>query len=337
MLILHAPNIHQGGGRALLLAVLAALPNQTRVHLDRRMSLPKDLPDGLDIHRFEPSFAGRWAAERALQAAATPQDNVLCFGNLPPIFALPAQVQVFLQNRYLLTTDGLSDMPWRIRARLWVERHWLRRALRNADIIVQTPTMADLVAQHLGRTPMVRPFRAPMPEPAMNDTGPSHKSLDLLYVASGEPHKNHATLIAAWGLLAAQGQTPSLGLTLAEKQVPALAAHTKALNAKGADIRFLGPCPPEAIAALYTSARALIYPSRFESFGLPLLEAAEAGLPILASERDYVRDVVLPAGTFDPSSARSIARAVLRFLGTPEQPPRVDDAPGFVATLRAKQ
>ena len=52
----------------------------------------------------------------------------------------------------------------------------------------------------------------------------------------------------------------------------------------------------------------------FESFGLPLLEAKFLGLPILASELDYVRDVVEPTETFDPESPVSISRAVQRFL-----------------------
>ena len=49
-------------------------------------------------------------------------------------------------------------------------------------------------------------------------------------------------------------------------------------------------------------------------------KAHAAGLPIVAAERDYVRDVVAPAQTFDPESPLSIARAIRRLLGTPEVP-----------------
>ena len=62
----------------------------------------------------------------------------------------------------------------------------------------------------------------------------------------------------------------------------------------------------------------MIFPSTSESFGLPLIEATHAGLPILASELDYVRDVCSPVQTFDPTSPVSIARAVKRFLAAPE-------------------
>jgi hypothetical protein len=52
-----------------------------------------------------------------------------------------------------------------------------------------------------------------------------------------------------------------------------------------------------------------------ESFGLPLVEAANLQLPILAPELDYVRQVCEPSQTFDPYSSRSIAMAVMRHQG----------------------
>jgi glycosyltransferase involved in cell wall biosynthesis len=84
---------------------------------------------------------------------------------------------------------------------------------------------------------------------------------------------------------------------------------------------------------LYRQTRALIYPSDFESLGLPLIEARCAGLSILASERDYVRDVVDPEETFDPNSPVSIARAVKRFLEIPEQSLPVMNARDYLAKL----
>jgi glycosyltransferase involved in cell wall biosynthesis len=66
---------------------------------------------------------------------------------------------------------------------------------------------------------------------------------------------------------------------------------------------------------------------------LPLLEAARARLPIVAAERDYVRDIVTPAETFDPESPVSIARAVRRFLRCPEEPMFVMSASEFLEQL----
>jgi glycosyltransferase involved in cell wall biosynthesis len=86
---------------------------------------------------------------------------------------------------------------------------------------------------------------------------------------------------------------------------------------------------------LYSSVDALIYPSKFESFGLPLIEAEQSGLPILAPELDYVRDVVIPEQTFDSGSATSIARAVKRFMGLKEPALPIQNAQGFMEHILA--
>lgn len=67
----------------------------------------------------------------------------------------------------------------------------------------------------------------------------------------------------------------------------------------------------------YAETKALIYPSLFESFGLPLFEARLLNLDVLASDSDFVRDLVEPIQTFDPYSPYSIANAVIRHMGIP--------------------
>jgi glycosyltransferase involved in cell wall biosynthesis len=134
-------------------------------------------------------------------------------------------------------------------------------------------------------------------------------------VASGEAHKNHLALLEAWELLAESGLRPSLALTLDPRVDTELCGRIRrSANRQRLAISICGPLSAASIQRLYGCSQALIYPSLKESLGLPLVEAARAGLPIIASERDYVRDVVVPVQTFDPSSPRSIARAVRRFL-----------------------
>ena len=77
----------------------------------------------------------------------------------------------------------------------------------------------------------------------------------------------------------------------------------------------------------------LIHPSVFESFGLVLIEARQAGLDVIAPETDYVRDVVKPIETFDPLSQKSIARAVKRYLGIVESELIVNTSSDFWSSL----
>lgn len=331
MLIVHAPNIHQGGGRTLLSALLAAIDPPARVHLDVRLPSLPSLPPGVVVERFEASLAGRIVAERRLAGVALSDDHVLCFGNLPPLFPTRGRITVFLQNRYLVDPRGVAALPLRARLRLRAERAWLQRCLRGAEVIVQSTSMADAVFSALGCAARIIPFL-----PAASSAGEVfEESFDFAYVASGEAHKNHATLIEAWRLLAEGGETPSLALTIDAAPDADLARQIARAVEAGARIRCLGSLAPERVAALYKVSGALIYPSLIESFGLPLVEAREAGLPVLAAERDYVRDTIVPDQTFDPASPRSIARAVLRFLGRPERPAHGRTAGEFIAALRS--
>jgi glycosyltransferase involved in cell wall biosynthesis len=141
---------------------------------------------------------------------------------------------------------------------------------------------------------------------------------DFVYVSSGEQHKNHRTLLHAWALLADRGCRPSLCLTLDPTQFPDLVNWIKRYSRENdLNILNIGAISFDEVRSLYVNSKALIYPSLFESFGLPLLEASHAGIPVIASELDYVRDLIEPSQTFDPTSAVSIARAVERHLGIP--------------------
>lgn len=308
MLFLHAPNVHQGGGRSLLVALLRGLKEPVVAHFDVRLTPLPDLPDGSQCIPVHPSIRARFRAERELRKRLGARDHVLCFGNLPPVFVVPAKVSVYVQNIYLLDASELGELPLKTRLRLQVERLWLRWFLRDAEIIVQSETMAQKAQDALGVSATVLPFVEPLPEPALEGA----PRFDFIYVASGEAHKNHLRLFQAWEHLAHEGITPKLAITFDPAPNTNEDQALKQARKAGALIEVVGANTPAGMADLYRSARSLVYPSLFESLGLPLLEAAQMGLPIVASERDYVRDIADPRETFDPLSSRSIARAVRR-------------------------
>lgn len=324
-LVLHAPSVHTGGGFVLLQALIAAWPSDLHLTalLDSRARAHMILPDGAQAMWVDASVASRLKAEVYLNSAAKADDVILCFHGLPPLLSTPAKIIVFLQNRLYLAPNLPSGYRLKTRLRLTVER-FVSRVFRHrvTEYIVQTPSMQHAVLQWYGeRGPgpvevRVLPFvEAPHSPPQRNDTVPVW---DFVYVADGEAHKNHRALLAAWQLLARDGLHPSLALTLSTRDM-ALKQELAALTEKaGLRIKDLGQMPHENVLSLYATARAMIFPSTSESFGLPLIEATHAGLPILASELDYVRDVCSPVQTFDPTSPVSIARAVKRFLAAPE-------------------
>jgi alpha-1,3-rhamnosyl/mannosyltransferase len=84
-------------------------------------------------------------------------------------------------------------------------------------------------------------------------------------------------------------------------------------------IHFTGYMPDPELAELLNTATALIFPSFWEGFGLPAVEAMSCGLPVLASRRASLPEIVGDAGLFyEPEDSSDIARCVLKFLGDPE-------------------
>lgn len=319
-LFLHAPNVHQGGGAILLLDILNAISQEISVCvlLDERMSLPERLNERIHIRRIRPTIYSRFCAEVWLLRHVKENDYVLCFGNLPPLFRLRGKVFVFIQNRYLVDDRApLAAVPFKSRTRLRIEQRWLYLCRGNVDrFVVQTPSMQRLAEFQLGMRVTCLPFA---PSTAIPSAEFSFKSIpprfDFLYVASGESHKNHATLIDAWGLLAEEGLLPTLALTLSPEFAPQLVARVEEeCTLRGLRIQNLGSLQYDQLITVYRESGALIYPSGFESFGLPLVEARFAGLAVLAPELDYVRDITDPDETFDPRSPVSIARAVKRHM-----------------------
>lgn len=327
-LVLYAPNVHTGGGFVLLQAILAASPAGTdlTVFLDARARDRLALADGIHVCWVTATVGSRLAAEVGLRRVARKDDTVLCFHGLPPLLPSFARVFVFLQNRLYIENTLQARFNWKTHLRLTFER-LVGRTFRGrvSEYIVQTQSMQfDLQrwysALECRAAPRVRvlPFMDSMSLVASNAC--VQREWDFVYVADGEAHKNHGNLLRAWELLAKDNLRPSLALTLSSRDAALKQVVAQVNEQTGLHIRDLGQIPHTEVLRLYANARALIFPSTSESFGLPLIEASHLGLPIIASELDYVRDVCVPVDTFDPNSPVSIARAVKRFLGCPEPP-----------------
>lgn len=142
----------------------------------------------------------------------------------------------------------------------------------------------------------------------------------LIAVGTLEPRKGLDVLLRAYReLTAEQPETPSLVLV-------GPAGWGRELDTSGvARERVLLPgyCDPRTVRALVANAAALVYPSRYEGFGLPPLEALAAGTPVVASDLPAVREVVgghaslVPAG--DPAALAAAIRAVLEHSPTGER------------------
>lgn len=135
----------------------------------------------------------------------------------------------------------------------------------------------------------------------------------ILYPANLWKHKNHDRLLQALRRLKdARGLTVHAVFTgdPEERDGYALGAGA-AEHGVAAQVRHLGLLPVEELAYLYRHARMLVFPSLFEGFGLPLVEAMASGCPVVAADATAVPEVLSGAGElFDPTSVESIAAAI---------------------------
>lgn len=334
-LLLYAPNVHTGGGAVLLQSLLQVWPHDLPLvaWLDARVKARLHLSANAQVEWVKPSFGSRLRAEYTLAMQAASDDRLLCFHGLPPLLPNKAEVLIFQQNRNYLGLVPLNSFAWRTRQRLRFEQT-VARLFRHrcASYWVQTPSMARELQKWFGDQPVsirVFPFSPPMESVPCSDSA----HWDFIYVADGEAHKNHRCLVEAWVILARQGLKPSLALTLHDRDATLLAWVHQQTTEHGLRISNLGRIPHAKLLLLYGQSQALVFPSISESFGLPLIEARKVGLPIVASELDFVRDVCEPVHTFDPHSPVSIARAIRRFLDQAEAPVQPVNAVDFLLAL----
>ncbi|WP_161685569.1 glycosyltransferase family 4 protein [Thermoanaerobaculum aquaticum] len=143
----------------------------------------------------------------------------------------------------------------------------------------------------------------------------------LLYPAHTWPHKNHRTLVEALALLKSElGHTPALVCTGRPR-----AAHSEFLKSVRdlkleREVRWLGYRPSHEMPALFEGALALVYPSLFEGFGFPLLEAMACDCPVICSSATCLPEIAGPAALIaDPLDARAWADAIRVIMTDPEQ------------------
>ncbi len=201
-------------------------------------------------------------------------------------------------------------------------RYWLgRRLLRAADAVVAVSRATAIDAERLagvsqGRVRVV-PEAAGAAFRRREDAGPRVRRrwpIDgeyLLFVGALDARKDPAGLLGAWA--EARRLRPGLGLVIAGdpgKQAPA--------GMHGASM--LGKVTDDELADLYSAAACFVFPSRYEGFGLPCLEAMACGCPVAAYANSSLPDVVGDAGRLvEDGDAQALGRAAADMAAAPHR------------------
>jgi glycosyltransferase involved in cell wall biosynthesis len=212
-----------------------------------------------------------------------------------------------------------------------VKRAWLGaavpRSLARASLVL---TPSEWVRQTvLDRFPvdpeMVRAVHhgvPPLPDPAPADQVRTRYDLRgryVLYTAITYPHKDHLTLVRAISRLRAEHDDVTLVLTGRRGPAEAAVQHEIATLGLGDQVRRIGRVPTPELVALLDQAEVVAVPSRYEGFGVPLVEAMSRGRALVASDVTAIPEVVGDGGVLvPPGDVARWAEAIGDLLSHPE-------------------
>jgi len=215
----------------------------------------------------------------------------------------------------LITISPLFELPWQ---RRWRFRYPVRHAINRSDHVV---CISEFTKSEVCRAFGTRPEKLSVIYPplafpeAANDDPPPVEGDYLLYVGNRHVHKNLRCLFAALRLLAPE--FPRLKAVVAGARMAQVDDVDRAMDDPLLRNRIIPVqgAGDAAIQVLYSHARAFVFPSLIEGFGIPPLEALHAGIPAICSDIPVLREVcggsVRYASPRDPADFARKIREVL--------------------------
>ena len=277
-----------------------------------------------------------------LAAAARRLDVLLNPGFTAPILCACPQVTVFhdLQHKRYPQYFRWFDLPfWRML--LYASAHRSRLLLADSEA-----TRADLL--HFYRLQPERIRVAPLgADPAFFDIARDRRTAAIepyfLCASTSHPHKGLAHLVRAFGRFRRARPEYRLAIT-GVRGFYARAIEDAVAELGLADaVRLTGWIPREELYELFRHAFAFVYPSTFEGFGLPVIEALAAGIPTACSRIEPLASMAGDAAlTFEPSSADALYDALERLASDESLRARLSAAgplraAGFTWEMTAKK
>lgn len=295
LLILNATSLHQGGGLTFLKKFLKY--NFYRIYYDPRLKHNKISPFlyklYLDFHFF---------------FNTKEKTKIIYLSGTPPIIKSKAFIACCFQNANIFYNTKINSFNWFFSkdAIRYIFFYFFKKNVNKW--IVFSPIAKFLLIKNgvpnckislLNFINLKRIFHK------------TKKKYNFIYPASLLKHKNHLNLILALILLSKKNLYPKVLLTINKKTETDNIIFKLIFNFK---LKVTFKYYKNSIDKAYRMSEALIFPSLNETIGLPIIEAFNFNLNILASNRDYAKQFIKPNLVFDPLSPEDIAHKIEYYL-----------------------
>ena len=235
-------------------------------------------------------------------------DSIICFANVPPPIKQNKKVKVYFHNELLLSTKG-AEMAFFKKIILFFKKLYISRLDFGYSWHVQTSHLKKLLTSSLN-IKEEKIFITPIFKKIILNKKPKIPNT-FLYPTSDSKHKNNKRLISAFVYASKKvNHKITLKLTLEEPK------FVKFKLPQNLNIEYLGQLKHEELINHYTVSKYLIFPSLKESFGLPLVEGFQSDCIILASDLNFVHEVLETKNMFNPYKIKDMAEKIILVLKT---------------------
>ena len=312
MILIDSIYIHNGGGKEILDLIIHYvykhnLENHFLFLLDTRYIIPVHSNKKIDFLKISPSEKGR----KNFYLQNKNFESYFCLSNVPPPIYIDNPCGIYFHNDLFLNPFK-SNLSFIMSIKNWIKKSYIISKMnKNYDWFVQTKLMKKKLNNIYGiENNKIHVY----PIFDSNKNVSTKKNNSFIYVCNLSKHKNHKRLMDAFIKAANKihGKL-HLKLTLSDNDFKK-SEYNRTNIPDNLLIQNLGIISKEKLSYFYLESKFLIFPSLNESLGLPLIEAVNRDCFIIASDKEYVKEVVNPSIVFNPYSSDNISEAIIDSL-----------------------
>tara|TARA_B100000575_G_scaffold291388_1_gene297191 strand:+ start:1091 stop:2116 length:1026 start_codon:yes stop_codon:yes gene_type:complete len=319
--IIYAVGIHSDGGLNILEKFLNSCDNDVIFYLDNRIKIKKKenyiFVNGSSFNRLIHLFK--------LKSRTSINDHIFFLNGLPPVLKFNSEISVAFQNANIFRSF------YRIGFLNWIfSRDILRNFIfsfgkKNVDNwFVFSPISQRILNKELNKYSNIKIINVLSEFNNKVEISSVNYKYDFIYPASGLKHKNHNLLFETLIQLSKENIYPKVLITLEQEYLNKINFHKykKKYNLK---IENYFEKNQKIFRDIYKQCRCLLYLSKNETIGLPILEANKYGLFTIAPDLDYSSQFLEPDFKFDINSKNELKNIIKNFLLKPPEKKNIKD------------